>query len=74
MREKELYNELTKEKKTKIENLDKKVDRNKLIYRYKGNTADVNFGNYYGAIDFINKIKMGILAEERLLIINIVLN
>ena len=59
LRQKEIYNELTKEEKTEIENLDKRVDRNKLIYRYKGNTSDVNFGKYSGAIDLINRIKNG---------------
>ena len=59
LRHKEIYNELTEEKKTKIENLDKSVDRNKLMYKYKDkyNTSDVNFGEYSGAIDLINKIK-----------------
>ena len=61
LKEKEIYNELTEEEKTKIENLDKSVDRDKdkLIYRYKGNTSDVNFNEYIGAIDLINKIKDG---------------
>ena len=45
LRQKEIYNELTEQKKTEIENLDKSVDRDKdkLIYRYKSNTSDVNF-------------------------------
>ena len=61
LRQKELYNELTEEKKTEIKNLDNSVDRdkNKLIYKYKGNTSDVDFSEYYGAIDLINKIKDG---------------
>ena len=44
---------------TEIKNLDNSVDRDKdkLIYRYKGNTSDVHFREYYDAIDFINKIK-----------------
>ena len=61
MRQKELYNKLTEEKKTEIENLDNSVDRNKdkLIYKYKGNTSDADFSKYYGAIDLISKIKDG---------------
>ena len=37
------------------------VNRNKdkLIYKYKGNTSNVNFNEYIGAIDLINKIKDG---------------
>ena len=61
LRKKELHNELTEEKKTEIKNLDNSVDRdkNKLIYKYKGNTSDVDFSEYYGSIDLINKIKDG---------------
>ena len=58
---KELYNELTEEKKTEINNLDNSVDRDKdkLMYKYKGNSYDVDFSEYYGAIDLINKVKDG---------------
>ena len=61
MRQKELYDKLTEEKKTEIKNLDNSVDRNKdkLIYKYKGNTSDADFSKYYGAIDLISKIKDG---------------
>ena len=37
----------------------KSVDKSKLIYRYKGNTSDVNFNEYIGATNLINKIKDG---------------
>ena len=59
LRQKELYNELTEVKKTEIENLNKSVgrDKDKLIYKYKGNTSDVDFNECSGAIDLINKIK-----------------
>ena len=50
---------MTEEKKTEIKNLDNSVDRDKLIYKYKGNTSDADFSEYYGAIDLINKIKDG---------------
>ena len=37
----------------------KAIDRNKLIYKYKGNTSDADFSEYCDAIDLINKIKNG---------------
>ena len=57
MRQKEIYNELNEEKKTEIKNLDNIVDRDKLIYKYKGSTSDANFNEYISVIDLINKIK-----------------
>ena len=59
MRQKEICNELTEEKKTEAENLDKSVgrDKDKLIYKYNGNTSDVGFNEYISATDIINKIK-----------------
>ena len=59
LKQKEIYNELTEEKKDEIEKLDKTVNRKELFYKYKGNTSDVNFSEYYGAIDLIYKIKNG---------------
>ena len=50
---------MTEEKKDEIEKLDKTVNRKKLLYKYKGNISDVDFSEYYGAIDFIKKIKNG---------------
>ena len=50
---------MTEEKKDEIEKLDKIVNRKKLLYKYKGNISDVDFSEYYGAIDFIKKIKNG---------------
>ena len=61
LRQKEIYNELTEEKKTEIKILDKSVDRSKLIYKYKGNTSDVNFGEYFGN-KYLIKQKMKILV------------
>ena len=58
LRQKEIYKKLTEEKKTKIKNLNNSVDRDKVIYNYKGNTS-VDFSENYGAIDHINKIKDG---------------
>ena len=59
MRQNEIYNELTEEKKAEIKYLHKSVDKSKLIYRYKGNTSHVNFNEYIGATNLINKIKDG---------------
>ena len=67
LRQKELYNEITEEMKTEIKNSEKSVDRDldKLICKYKGNTSDVNFVEYFGAIDLINKIKDGDISLKQ---------
>ena len=39
--------------------LDKKVNRDDLIYRYKGKTSDGKFDKYDNSLDLINKIKNG---------------
>ena len=59
LRQREIYNELTEEKENEIEELDKTVNRKELLYKYKGNISDVDFSEYYGANDLINKIKNG---------------
>ena len=66
-RQKEIYHELTEEKKTEIENLDKSVDRDKdiLIYKYNVNTSNVDFNKYIGAIDLINEIKGGDISLNK---------
>ena len=56
LRQKEIYNEVTEEKKNEIEKLYRTVNRKELIYKYRGNTADADFSNFNGAIDTINKI------------------
>ena len=58
---------MTEEKKTEIKNLDNSVDRDKLIYKYKGNTSDADFSEYYGAIDLINKIKDGDVSLKQVI-------
>ena len=35
------------------------------MYRYKGNTSDVNFNEYIGANDLINKIKDGDISLKK---------
>ena len=42
-----------------ITNLDKKVNSNNLIFKYKGNTADAKFDKFDNSLNIINKIKNG---------------
>ena len=56
LKQKEIYNELTEEKKDEIEKLDKTVNRKELLYKYTSNISDVDFSEY-GVIDLISKIK-----------------
>ena len=62
LRQKEIYNELTEEKKNEIKKLDKIVNRKESLYTYKGNTADFDFSNFNGAIDTINKVTSGYIS------------
>ena len=48
----------------KITNLEKKVDSDDLIYRYKGNTSDVKFDKFDNALNIINKIQNGEIKLE----------
>ena len=59
LKERETYNKLTEEGFKKISNLDKSVDTNKLVFKYKGNTADEEFSKFDNALDLINKIRDG---------------
>ena len=56
LKEKEIYNKLTEESFEKINNLDKKVN-NKLLFKYKGNTANEDFSGFDNAFDLISKIR-----------------
>ena len=58
-RQKEIFNELVDERCEKITDLDKNVNSDDLIYRYKGNTADVKFDEFDNALNIINKIQNG---------------
>ena len=58
-KQKEIFNELVDERREKITDLDKKVNSDDLIYRYKGNTADVKFDKFDNALNIINKIQNG---------------
>ena len=57
LKEKEIYNKLTEESLEKINNLDKSVDINKLVFKYKGNASDEDFIKFVN--DLINKIRDG---------------
>ena len=39
--------------------MDKSVDTNKLVFKYKSNTADKDFSKFDNALDLINKITDG---------------
>ena len=56
---KKIFNELVDERLEKITDLDKKVNSDDLIYRYKGNTADAKFDKFDNALNIINKIQNG---------------
>ena len=43
----------------KITDLDKKVNSDDLIHRYRGNTVDVKFDEFDNALNIINKIQNG---------------
>ena len=59
LKENQIYNKLTEESFEKINNLDKKIDNNKLVFKYKGNIPDEDFRKFDNALDLINKIRDG---------------
>ena len=59
LKEKEMYNKLTEESFGKINNLEKKFDTYKLVFKYKGNTPNEEFSKFDNALDLINKIRDG---------------
>ena len=58
-KQKEIFNQLVDERREKITDLDKKVNSNDLIYRYKGNTAHAKCGKFNNALNIIIKIQNG---------------
>ena len=58
-KQKEIFNQLVDERREKVTDLDKKVNSDDLIYRCKGNTADVKFNEFDNALDTIDKIRCG---------------
>ena len=59
LKEREIYNKLTEESFEKINNLDERVDFDKLVFKYKGNTPDEDFIKFDDALDLMNKIRDG---------------
>ena len=62
-KQKEILNELVDERLEKITDLNKKVNSDDLIYRYKGNTVDAKFNKFDNVLNDINKIQN---SEKRL--------
>ena len=58
-KQKQIFNDLVDERLEKITDLDKLVDSDDLIYRYKGRTADSNSKEFDNALGIMNKIKNG---------------
>ena len=58
-KQKEIFNKLSDERIEEITGLNKKVNPNNLIYRYKGPAADVKFGEFDNALNLLKKIKEG---------------
>ena len=59
-KQKEIFNELVDKRLEEITNLDKKVNSDDLIYRYKGNTADAKFDNAFSLLDKIRDGKISL--------------
>ena len=63
LKEKEIYNKLTEKGKDldkgKVNNLDKSLGTNTLVFKYKGNVADKDFSIFDNALDLISKIRDG---------------
>ena len=57
--QKQIFNELVDERVEEITNLDKKVNSNDLIYKYKCNTTDAKFDKCDNALGIINKVQNG---------------
>ena len=57
--QKEIFNKLVDKRLEEITNLDKKVNPNDLIYRYKGFTADTKFNEFDNAFRLLDKIRDG---------------
>ena len=58
-KQKEIFNELVHKRLKKIDDLNKKVNSNDLIYRYKNNSPNVEFNKFNNAFDIIDKIRDG---------------
>ena len=56
-KQKEIFNELVDKRRRKVINLDEKVNKNDLIYRYKKSAApNLDFNGFDNALDIIDKL------------------
>ena len=58
-RQKEIFNKFIDERLEKTTDLDERVNRDDLIYMYKGKVADKKFDEFDNALDIIKKIREG---------------
>ena len=58
-KQKEIFNELVDERLEETTDLDKKVNSDGLIYRYKGNTSNVKFDQFDNAFSLLDKMRDG---------------
>ena len=58
-KQKEIFNKLADERLEEMANLDKKVDCDDLIYKYKGNAPNSKFDKSDDAFSLLNKIRDG---------------
>ena len=58
-KEKEIFNELVDERLKEVKDLDKKVNKNDLIYIYKGSNPNLEFDEFDNAFDIIDNIRDG---------------
>ena len=50
---------MVNEERDNIEELNKKVDRDNLLYEFKGKTNETDFSKYISSIDMMNSIRDG---------------
>ena len=58
-KQKEVFNKIADERLDKITELDKKVNLDNLIYKYKGPTVDAKFDEFDNALNILDKIREG---------------
>ena len=69
-KQKETFNKLADKMTEKINGLDKKVNSDNLIYRYKSPAAHVKFDEFGNAFDLLDKTREGeiSLADAKMII------
>ena len=55
-KQKEIFNKLADKRLRKISELNKKVNLDELVYRYKGRSPDELFDKFHNALDLIDKM------------------